>query len=136
MKILILLVLVCGLAWSAHAETAPPDLRLGYDEVRIDLSDPASLRTILNQLALNEGWEGPWWRALTEAESAQAAMFCPPSKQPIAVVGIVAFCVSDAETLKADPVFTRDACTVFDRRYAGFPDPTKPFMLVCRKPVI
>ena len=138
MKIAALLIAVLVLAWPLRAEAPPPDLRLGHDEVRIDLSDPANLRTILNQLAINEGHKGPlWWRAPTEAETEVAATLCPPDKKrPIAVIGVITFCAMSAETLRNDLVFTRNICTTFDRRYAGFPDPVKPFMLVCRKPVI
>ena len=137
MKILALsfLISLC-FAWSAYAEAPPPDLRLGHDEVRIDLSDPVGLRTILNQLALNEGWEGPWWRALTKAEAASAASRCSPDKRPVAIIGVTAFCALGAEALKTNPAFTRHVCAIFDRYYAGFPDPVKPFMLVCRKPTL
>ena len=141
MKIMAFLIVALALAWPLHAEAPPPDLRLGHDEVRIDLSDPASLRTILNQLALNERWEGPfWWRAPTGEEAAVAAPLCAPGKRLVAVTGTYPSegfaCALSAETIKADPEILRIYCALFDRHYAGFPDPVKPFMLVCRKPVI
>ena len=141
MKIAALMIAALMLAWPLRAEAPPPDLRLSHDEVRIDLSDPASLRTILNQSALNDGWEGPfWWRAPAEEEAALAAPLCAPGKRPIAIYGTYPSggfaCAPNAEVMKADPKTLRTYCAFFDRRYAGFPDPVKPFMLVCRKPAI
>ena len=141
MKIVALLIAALVLAWPLRAEAPPPDLRLGHDEVRIDLSDPVSLRTVLNQSALNKGWEGPfWWRAPTEEEVAVAAPLCALGKRPIAATGINLSgwfaCAPNAEILRADLETLRGYCALFDRRYAGFPDPVKPFMLVCRKPAI
>ena len=131
----------CLPTWPAGAETPPLDLRLGHDEVRIDLGDPASLRSMLNQSALNDGWAGPlWWRAPTKQEAVLVTPRCTPGNHPIAFIGTLLsggyVCAPKAEDIKANPTILRAYCAIFDRHYAGFPDPVKPFVLVCRKPTI